>query len=280
MNFFAGFSVDSSERETEREREMGSKAEEENKEEEASSTPKLPLVLTIPLPLQSPEHSGMLTPPLHTSATVPFRWEEEPGKPLPSTTTTTTTTTTAITPPPSPPNKYFLELPPRLQIMESSKMTKMPSPNTVLDGPYHLGMMPPVFRSSSFRVRRRERQGSFGSSCESPSERGQLGALVFLSKEERGGGLFGSWRRKQQHYPRKEVIGGEGSFVFSSPSSMDLADFVGGGKVKKMSRIRRNGSSFSSLSQVKSHFWASIYDGLKQVLPWKSRKSKKDGFII
>ncbi|KAJ1429473.1 hypothetical protein SESBI_08241 [Sesbania bispinosa] len=50
---------------------------------EHSKTPKLPL-FNHP-PMHSPERSGMVTPPLHTSASVPFGWEEEPGKPRPCT---------------------------------------------------------------------------------------------------------------------------------------------------------------------------------------------------
>ncbi|KAJ6679843.1 DUF688 FAMILY PROTEIN [Salix purpurea] len=53
-------------------------------DDEPSFTP--PRLLLIPKPhaygpRQSPERSGTLTPPLHSSASVPFRWEEEPGKP-------------------------------------------------------------------------------------------------------------------------------------------------------------------------------------------------------
>ncbi|GFY93507.1 hypothetical protein Acr_08g0019030 [Actinidia rufa] len=88
-------------------------------EQEPSSTPKLPL-LSLP-PIKSPERSGTLTPPLYTSASVPFRWEEEPGKPRPGTAllllpTTTTTTTKG------------LELPPRLQSMDSKWTPKYPPP--------------------------------------------------------------------------------------------------------------------------------------------------------
>ncbi|KAI8026311.1 hypothetical protein LOK49_LG02G00107 [Camellia lanceoleosa] len=99
--------------------------------------------------MQSPlENSWMLTPPLlHSSAAIPFWWKEEPDK---HTATATATATTR-------PNKYSLELLPRLQkLMESSKVTKMPSPqNTVHEsGPYY-HMDKPMFRSSSFRFRRK-----------------------------------------------------------------------------------------------------------------------------
>lgn len=161
----------------------------------------------------------------------------------------------------------------------------MSSPTTVLDGPYTF----PLFQSSSFRfttTRRRERQGSFGSSCGGSPERGQFGNSINVllsnksssssssvdhegNKGRSSGGFFGSWRRKSSHKRGKSEVGGGGSFVFSS--SVDLAGFgtfddlesgggggpAGGAKVKKASRIARNGS-FSSLSQVRSHFWVSF----------------------
>lgn len=167
----------------------------------------------------------------------------------------------------------------------------MSSPTTVLDGPYSF----PLFQSSSFRfttTRRRERQGSFGSSCGGSPERGQFGNSINVPLNNKSsssssvdhhegnkggrssGGFFGSWRRKSSSHKRgKSEVGGGGSFVFSS--SVDLAGFgtfddlessggggpgsgAGGAKVKKVSRIARNGS-FSSLSQVRSHhFWVSF----------------------
>ncbi|KAG5538215.1 hypothetical protein RHGRI_018965 [Rhododendron griersonianum] len=288
---------------------MGSKEEEA---EPIISTPKRPL-LSIQLPVghESPEHSGMLTPPLHTSASVPFRWEEEPGKPRPCTALITTTTTQTLShqdphsaDTPNYYNNKCLELPPRLQSFIDPKMS---SPTTVLDGPYSF----PLFQSSSFRfttTRRRERQGSFGSSCGGSPERGQFGNSINVllsnkssssssssvdhegNKGRSSGGFFGSWRRKSSHKRGKSEVGGGGSFVFSS--SVDLAGFgtfddlesggggpAGGAKVKKASRIARNGS-FSSLSQVRSHFWATIYKGFKQVLPWKSTNARKDGLLV
>ncbi|KAH7863807.1 hypothetical protein Vadar_022227 [Vaccinium darrowii] len=306
---------------------MGSsKEEEEEAEPFIISTPKLLPLLSIQLAgssigrndyeYSSEEHeSGMLTPPLHTSASVPFRWEEEPGKPRPCTALTTTTSNNN-----SSISEGGLELPPRLKLLVTAapssndqKMTKMSSPTTVLDGPYH---NLPLFQSSSLRFTtrrkpREQRQGSFGSStCGSP-ERGQFGnssVVQLMSKksllmdEQRkgwrspggGGGFFGSWQRKssshhQAHKRGKSIDVGGDSFVFSS-SPVEIAGFGGGDDdvesggattVKKVSRIRRKGS-FSSVSQVRSHFWATIYKGFKQVLPLKkkSTSSKKDGLPV
>ncbi|CAK9161443.1 unnamed protein product, partial [Ilex paraguariensis] len=219
---------------------MGSEAE-----LEACSLPKLAL-FSIP-PMQSPVHSGMLTPPLHTSASVPFRWEEEPGKPRPC--------TALITLPPNNNGPKCLELPPRL-LMES-KITKTPSPTTVLDGPDEDKS---IFSSSSFRFIRKF-EGSFNSTVSSP-ERGQLGTIVLgkRSGNKTRRGFFGSWRLKTlKGSSGNKHVGGD-SFVF--PSSIDVADHCnidddqcGSTTRVKRARIRSNGS-FSTLSQARSHFWA------------------------
>jgi hypothetical protein len=85
-----------------------------------SLTSKVPL-FSVSL-MQSTEPSGMLTPPLHSSALVPFRWEEEPGKPRPCTALATVTNVFVT---------KCLELPPRLL-----SDIKLSSPTTVLEGPY------------------------------------------------------------------------------------------------------------------------------------------------
>ncbi|KAL7002347.1 hypothetical protein U1Q18_003500 [Sarracenia purpurea var. burkii] len=227
---------------------MGSEAELER-----SSTPKLRL-LSI-LPLQSPERSGMLTPPLHACASVPFRWEEEPGKPRPC----TTLIAAAFSDPLFNREPKSLDLPPRLQLTES-KMTKTnSSPTTVLDGP---DVVARPFHFSSFRFKR-ERQGSFGSSVGSP-ESGRLGEMVLISRRAEGKeqrGFFGSdWGRKGIAIigrGKKEV--GGGCMAFSRSMDCIAADFGSGDESDtrvRMSRIRRNGS-YSTLSDGKSHFWSS-----------------------
>ncbi|KAG5229545.1 DUF688 domain-containing protein [Salix suchowensis] len=67
----------------------------------------------------------MLTPPIHTLASVPFKWEEAPGKPRPSCISTHQS---------KPKFARCLELPPRL--LNEVKVSNSPSPSTVLDGPY------------------------------------------------------------------------------------------------------------------------------------------------
>ncbi|KAM7472317.1 hypothetical protein LguiA_010500 [Lonicera macranthoides] len=228
---------------------------------EPSSTPKLPL-FSIP-----PEPPGMVVPsPLHTSASVPFRWEEEPGKPRPCTTTTTNGS-----------QSKSLDLPPRLM------MIKMPSPANVLDGPYittaKLSSSNRFF-SSSFRFSR-DKWSFDGVSNKSPDHGGQFGPMGVVDKKLDhkgiGLGLLGSWGQRSLKVKGEKEENVGGSFAFSSSS----VEVVGCGEVEsgKVKRITRNGS-LSRLSKPRSHFWATIYEGIKQVIPWKSRKSKRGGFII
>ncbi|KZV31049.1 hypothetical protein F511_32569 [Dorcoceras hygrometricum] len=71
----------------------------------------------------------MLTPPLHQSLSIPFRWEVVPG------TARAANTAVASGQPPKNMVARRLDLPPRL-LNDDSKIAKMSSPVTVLDGPY------------------------------------------------------------------------------------------------------------------------------------------------
>ncbi|KAG4914124.1 hypothetical protein AAZX31_19G242200 [Glycine max] len=173
--------------------------------EEQRSIARLPL-----FSIQSPEteRSGMATPPLETLASVPFRWEQVPGKPRPS---------TALVPFSNPPDLLpkCLELPPRLLI---------PSPAT-------------VFKVST--------NNCYGSDTK------LLGAMVLTKANDYC--WFGSWRKKAFKLNKREVTGA--SHVFPS-SSLDT-------DVPNMKR------------SANSRLWTSICEGLKQVVPWKSKKLKK-----
>lgn len=177
----------------------------------------------LPTAALSPEHpSGMATPPLHALASVPFKWEEQPGKPRPC-------TDIIVRPEPA----KCLEPPP------CSKMAKMPSPTTVLDGPYNLGR--PKF--SSFRIFR-EKQRSFDSSSGSGGGSPHSSVDVLVGKKSNG--------RLKMSRPfgrslRKKDGDDGGIFGFSPPSSFggfDDSVFVEG-------KMTRNGS-FSSFSQPAS----------------------------
>ncbi|EOX95677.1 hypothetical protein QUC31_005159 [Theobroma cacao] len=241
---------------------MGSEAE-----KESSCTPKLPLFSASHAHMQSPERSGMLTPPLHALASVPFRWEEEPGKPKPCTTLATIF---------SNPNDFAqkcLELPPRL-LLDAKITDKLPSPTTVLEGPYRGRAR---FQSSSFRMAS-ECYGSFRAGSYSP-EMVHLDTMVLSKRGYKEKGFLGSWRRRALKARRE--VGGK-SYVFPSSGDRDSeccreGEESSGSTSVKITRIRRVGS-FSSLSHSKSHFWASIYEGLKQVVPW-SKRERKDGLL-
>ncbi|KAJ8556245.1 hypothetical protein K7X08_023003 [Anisodus acutangulus] len=201
------------------------------------STPKLPLSLSTPtmkLKYSSQHSTGILTPPLNTTlVSIPFKWEEQPGKPRPCTDLIISIFNDhkpkCLEPPPA--RLYYLE------------NTKMPSPTTVLDGPY------------------------------SNIERGQLGTLVLYNKNNKVRSSRGYWwhrfvkRRRVGGGNRKETGVGEGNFVFSSSSHVDSTN-----SSVKMARDRRNAKS-------NSHILASIYEGFKQVIPWKGKKSKKEVII-
>ncbi|GER46721.1 hypothetical protein STAS_23771 [Striga asiatica] len=90
--------------------------------EQNSSTPKLSLS-KLPCKQREAKQQIMLTPPIQSHVSVPFRWEEAPGKPRPATTER------------RPAAARCLDLPPRL-VVDEAKITIMPSPETVLDGPY------------------------------------------------------------------------------------------------------------------------------------------------
>ncbi|KAK8718267.1 hypothetical protein V6N13_045508 [Hibiscus sabdariffa] len=195
----------------------------------------------------SPERSGTLTPPLRISASVPFQWEEEPGKPKPCTTVTPFSEDFA---------RKCLELPPRLLILQEAnkkkKKNKLSSPTTVLDDPY-VGRA--RLLSSSFRMVKSERYGSFRAGSFSPENgvRHRDDGEMVLSKR----GFVGSRRRGD--------VGGK-NYVF--PSS--------GEKGEEYSSIRmRKSGNLKSLPHSKSHFWASIYEGLKQAVPWSKREREK-----
>ncbi|KDP28472.1 hypothetical protein JCGZ_14243 [Jatropha curcas] len=250
---------------------MGSEAE-----PEAISTPKLALFWNPQAHgcyMRSPQRSGTTTPPLYASAAVPFRWEEEPGKPRSSTALSN----------PIDFGPKCLELPPRLFLLDGNNVSKLSLPTTVLEEPY---MGKPRFQSSSFRMIRKECYGSFRRSF-SP-ERRQLSTMVLSKRGINDSKRFlGSWRWGRRAFTgTRENVGGA-SYVF--PSSMDREEIYFGQEEDEeeeenkscknnvtITRIRRSGSISS---RARSHFWAAIYEGLKQVVPWRSKKLK-DGFAI
>ncbi|KAL9687128.1 hypothetical protein QQ045_031526 [Rhodiola kirilowii] len=177
------------------------------------------------------DNSGCSTPPFQVSVSVPFKWEEEPGKPIPCTDLIHFTE----------PISLKLIPPPRMAWVDP-KVTKTPSPTTVLDG-----------------------------SCLSSPERGKLGPMIMSNNREKmlkKKRLFGSWSWRSDKSKRSGKMGKReglgGSFVYSSSSSaatsfddgMDCcseyggeSECVAGGDQVKMSKIKKS-KSFLSLTQV------------------------------
>ncbi|KAE9593578.1 hypothetical protein Lal_00036621 [Lupinus albus] len=185
-------------------------------DEEHSKIPKLPL-FSIPA-MKSPERSGMITPPFHASVSVPFHWEQEPGKPIPCNALITFSNNIPKS----------LELPPRLLL---------PSPTTVLDSnstnTFH---SPPSFRIIN-----------------------QEGVLKGEEGVKHKGWWFGCSRKRALKMKRDISVDKDNSNM----------------KVN-MPEMKHSGSFFT-MSHDKPHLWATICEGLKQVVAsWRSKKLKKD----
>ncbi|KAK9145606.1 hypothetical protein Sjap_005509 [Stephania japonica] len=233
-------------------------------------TPKLSL-FSLPhpslFPPPSDEPPGMLTPPLRPPGSVPFLWEEAPGKPIRASPRASASD-----------EPKCLDLPPRLLVSDYHhhhvvKMTNMPSPTTVLDGPYRV-----VGRSASYSAvfsrepRRTRSKASYGGSPPRDHH--------FFRHQSHGKGNYGNISSSSGSSSR--------GFFFKGSSKVDLDEGnsviypCDGGeesindKVKITRSRRSNGSllSFSSTSRSKSHLWASLFGSLKQAVPWKSRKAK------
>lgn len=112
---------------------------------EPSYTPPTKFSLLISRPSMPPESSSPPPPPPQTTVSVPFKWEEAPGKPRHCHTESEPENSVVKT----------LELPPRLLFLDG------PSPTTVLDGPY-VGRA--MSFTSSYRTPRANWNSNFGSS--------------------------------------------------------------------------------------------------------------------
>ncbi|PWA45815.1 hypothetical protein CTI12_AA512510 [Artemisia annua] len=166
-----------------------------------------------------------------------------------------------------------LELPPRLTKIESKTL----SPTTVLDGPSDLKGKTSTLLSSSFRFSKESRRRLEGrhnksfDSCDgwSTPVEDNSGQHVMLLGGGSAKGIFGSFRFNNNSNKHNKV---KGSSVISPLSTMDNSFF----EEKKGKRLRRN----SSLSKVtRSHFWATLYEGIKHVVPWRKR-SKNERYSL
>lgn len=186
---------------------------------ESCTPPKLSL---FSLPSQPPEPLGLLTPPLQAPASVPFQWEEVPGKPREC---------AAVSP--RPKAARCLELPPRLLATEVKVNDMAVSPTTVLEGPQ-------VGRSLSFSFS--FRKGPFRSLA--PTAQGSSSSIRREAKE----GQSGSCRWSTSDKENRDVGGSLdlSSFLFGESVNDNGGGCTRGGcgsetKVK-MTKMRRRGS--------------------------------------
>lgn len=265
-------------------------AEKETEQEGNLTVMKLPV-----LPTKPNTHSHSLSSPIHSSmaASVPFSWEEEPGKPKQHSSSSSSSTSPLTSYCSSSPETHkSLELPPRLLSLEKDggSATKLHSPMTVFDGPYSITRSKRM-DSPSFRMMVKgsgDCYGSFRSDIygdledveeDSKQQDTSSGSLALVKKRGRLG-FFGFRRRRAL---KRKTEFGRGSYVF--PSSVDREseysrkeeeeegedksfDYCGGISCSHSSRfceakitnISRTGS-FSTLpappSSSKSHFWVS-----------------------
>ncbi|XP_010555734.1 PREDICTED: uncharacterized protein At4g00950-like [Tarenaya hassleriana] len=207
----------------------------DDRQERCSSTPKLPL-FSFPMN-RATETPGLATPPVNIAGTVPFLWEEAPGKPRASGGDAVVSEWSG-----KKQNGVVrcLELPPRLSLPAANE----PSPTTVLDGPY-------IVRRRSLSLPRSESLRKGG------------------PKPAKEKGLFGSTRWGGSSGKIKEIV--EGKIDVSRSTA---AHFSGDGGTKvKISRVRRKKSLLNlNLSYPKSHFWGRVCEGFRQVIPWRRRQ--------
>ncbi|XP_015937762.1 uncharacterized protein At4g00950 [Arachis duranensis] len=238
----------------------GCKTESETEQEQSNTSILLPIFKFNPQTTMvdysyssSPERSGIVTPPLCTLASVPFGWEEEPGKPrITSSSSSNTNAIVTLTNSKSKSKSKSLQLPPRLQQLVHDEgdddATKVHSPSSVLEGPYCISRsntchLPPSSRALDKGMRMKER------------------------------GWFGSLRGRKGFNVKREVS--RGSYVFSSNSTSSADEDYHGNKVRSVTKMQHS-RSISHLFHAKP--WTMICESFKQVVPWKSQKLKEVGY--
>ncbi|KFK26907.1 hypothetical protein AALP_AA8G309100 [Arabis alpina] len=220
-----------------------------NDQDRFCSTPKLPL-FSYPMN-RAYETPGLATPPVNIAGSVPFLWEEAPGKPRSSLRK------------PSRSNQIgekrgvvrCLELPPRLEACKASTVNE-PSPTTVLDGPYDLRRRSLSLPRSAFVIRKLR-----GVPAPEKEERLSMSSRYLGKCKEVSEGIFDFSRFRDGGCDcRRDWTGGGGELAGD-----------GGTKVK-LFRFKRKGSLFNLSHTIKSDFLARVYEGFKQVIPWRRKQ--------
>ncbi|WZY75949.1 hypothetical protein YC2023_022333 [Brassica napus] len=198
------------------------------------------------------ETPGLATPPVNIAGSVPFLWEEAPGKPRSSVRKPPRTNQTRE-------NRGVarcLDLPPGLLLTGEackSSTANEPSPTTVLDGPYDLRRRSLSLPRSAAVIRKlRGVPAPFGS-----SRWGSLGNCKELSE-----GIYDFSRFRDGGCDcQKDWAGGGYDFAGD-----------GGTTVKLFRRLKRKGNLFNLSHATKSDFLARVYEGFKQVIPWRRKQ--------
>lgn len=232
----------------------------------------------------------MATPPLNRLASIPFEWEEVPGKPRPDlvvdpTTTTTTTDSTASTSSPlhdykNRPVARCLELPPRLVNSNNNNATVVNalSPTTVLDGPYNYYESPFLCQSQrrsfsslprgSFRniLIDKDKEGAVGGVsnryCENVIGDRENQRFKFSSSSWRWGSFKDTTTATARGGGVHVAGGDDTSPRFSSKIRRD-------NNSSKFFRVKRRSSSLFNFSRSGSNFLSGVYGSLKQAVSWK-----------
>ncbi|XP_076898598.1 uncharacterized protein LOC143552207 [Bidens hawaiensis] len=208
-----------------------------------STPPKLSL---FSLPSKPPPDG--VTPLPNTVATIPFLWEEAPGKPK--------CTTTSTNNPPKSKIVRSLDLPPRLTTLSPNNNIIVPSPTTVLGGPYEGVHGSNVTLESCQKVVVGSSNVSKSSNYIKGKIRMPLRKLMRKEPVE-----FRSWRWDGESF--KDIFDGRSPEIRFCSWRWDS-----GGKIGKVSRknsfVLDNGST--------SGFLANMYGTLKLAMPWKSQR--------
>ncbi|KAK3161012.1 hypothetical protein QOZ80_1BG0070500 [Eleusine coracana subsp. coracana] len=216
---------------------------------------------------------GASTPSLGTPVTVPFHWEDAPGRPKPqrasilATARGTDAAGTEAKGDANPRHLMPLKLPPRLQIPSSTAAHHHSlSPKTVLQGPYGCTggsarrrvasfQRTPSAGSRLFFSRRKAADNKGGRDHEASYASLSPSSASSSSSTSSSAFFFGDDSRG--HGPRRRP--GDGR---ADPTEEDDG---ASGSVIRITRFTRNRSLPSITS---SHLWASIRKSVKHIAPW------------
>ncbi|XP_021729188.1 uncharacterized protein LOC110696211 [Chenopodium quinoa] len=230
----------------------------------ASTPPKLSLTNLPSLKGIAPESPWTLTPPLHPMASIPFKWEEAPGKPR---------FTNSSSPCKKPKSVRCLELPPRMLVEGlEAKVAHMPSsPTAVLDGP-SLGRS--LSQRFCFEGPILNASPVLGLNVKENSVMGQG-----KSKKKDVKRQIGPWKRwasgNGTKWNQKLYKGNSGISPWSD--SIEGSDVMNEKDIEvKVTRFRRRSKrSLHKLSNTSSRVFENILECLKQIVVRRRKEEKQ-----